>query len=224
MATYKNGEKTKTIIYETAKKQFYENGYDNTTLTSISKESGANTAMVSYYFKSKLNLALDIYNEYMAAVKVITMHLLEKITDNRDIMFVTAAEIRIQTRNIQTSPGLARFLYELNNTNFYLKEQSATFGFFENINKHYNLGLDRDHLKSIAVTNYAISASLHAARYNGVIDCTNEFINRHVFTHSAQLMSFDDAFIQSVLDDSLDAFEKTRIWVGEGFRILYDEI
>lgn len=224
MSTYKTGEITKQTIYKAARTQFFEKGYNKTTLASISKASNSNTAMISYHFKNKESLALEIYDEFMAAVKVLTMHLLKKITPNNDLMFITATEIRIHNRIIQTSPEFARFLLELNNTNFYLKEESATVGFFFNINKKYHLNLDKDQLKAVAVTNYAISASLQAARANGMIDCTNDFMTRTVYMHFAKLMSFDDAFIQATLEDSLNAFEKLNIWIGPDFQLDYDKI
>ncbi|MEG1619706.1 MAG: TetR/AcrR family transcriptional regulator [Eubacterium sp.] len=219
MAVYKNGEKTKILIYKTAKDQFFEKGYDKTTLTSISKASDTNTALISYYFKSKLDLALSVYNEYMTATKILTNFLLEKITPNNDLLFTTAVEIRLLTRNMQTSHELNRFLYELNNTNFYYKKNSATVGFFDNVNRRYHLGLDKNQVYAIAVTNYAINVSLNAARFNGILDCTNEFIIQTVFSHFAKLMSFDNAVIQAVLDNSQNISEKIDISVGKSFQL-----
>lgn len=72
MANYKTGLETKEKIYATAKKLFYEKGFVKTTLAEIARESGANKAMVSYYFGNKNNLALEVYNEYMVAMKVKT--------------------------------------------------------------------------------------------------------------------------------------------------------
>lgn len=224
MSTYKTGEITKQTIYKAARTQFFEKGYNKTTLASISKASNSNTAMISYHFKNKESLALEIYDEFMTAVKVLTMHLLKKITPNNDLMFITATEIRIHNRILQTSSEFSRFLTELNNTNFYLKDESASVGFFFNINKKYHLNLGKDQIKAISVTNYAISASLQAARLNGIIDCTNDFITRTVFIHFAKLMSFDDTFINATLKDSLNAFEQLNIWIDADFKLHHDKI
>ncbi|MEG0377145.1 MAG: hypothetical protein RR614_01565, partial [Eubacterium sp.] len=166
-----------------------------------------------------LSLALLIYNEYMTATKVLTKHLLEQITSNDDLLFMTAVEIRILSRNTQTSPELARFLNELDNTHFYLKETSATFGFFENLNRRYHLGLDKNQVYAVAVTNYAMVTSLQAARRNGIIDCTNESILRTGFSYFAKALSFDSALIEKILDDSLSISEKMNISVGDNFQL-----
>lgn len=224
MAIQPSGKKTKDLIYRTARNQFYEKGYKKTTLKSISEASGENTALVSYYFKSKMNLALEVFNEYMAAVKVVSMYLLEKLTLNDDLMFVTAVEFRIQARNLQTSPEFLRFYNELNETGFFLKEQFVSVGFFENINRRYHLHLSKDEIMAVAVTNYAISASLQSAKAKGLIDCSNDFMVRATYKHFADLLGFDTTFTQSILEESKKAFEKTQIWIGQDFHVEYKDI
>lgn len=55
-----NTENRKKLI-AAAKQLFYEQGYTNTTLAQISKLSGVNNGLITYYFGSKSNLASIIY-------------------------------------------------------------------------------------------------------------------------------------------------------------------
>ncbi len=224
MTKQASGKKTKDLIYRVARNQFYEKGYKRTTLKSISEASGENTALVSYYFKNKMNLALEVYNEYLAVVKIVTMYLLGKLTLNNDLMFVTAVEYRIQGRNLQTSPEFLRFYNELNETGFFLKEQFASIGFFENINRRYHLNLNRDEIMAVTVTNYALTASLHAAKSKGLIDCSSDFMVQASYKHFADLLGFDTVYTQKNLDESIKIFEKTKVWIEKDFRVQYKDI
>lgn len=65
MASYGNGLDTKEKILKTAKKLFYEKGYDNTTFKEISTISGINQGLIVYHYKTKANLAAAVFREYI---------------------------------------------------------------------------------------------------------------------------------------------------------------
>ncbi len=64
-------EKTdkKTDILQAAEKLFCEFGYEGTSTRQISKESGANMAMINYYFGSKEGVLLEIMESRIAGFK-----------------------------------------------------------------------------------------------------------------------------------------------------------
>ena len=53
-------------ILEAAEKLFCETGYEGTSTRQIAKESGANMAMINYYFGSKEGVFVEIMNERIA--------------------------------------------------------------------------------------------------------------------------------------------------------------
>ncbi|MFC3561322.1 TetR/AcrR family transcriptional regulator [Pedobacter jamesrossensis] len=53
-------------IIDAAEKLFCETGYEGTSTRQISKESGANMAMINYYFGSKEGVFLEIMNARIA--------------------------------------------------------------------------------------------------------------------------------------------------------------
>ncbi len=63
MAKYSKGQLTKNHIMKTAQELFYKYGYENTSTRLISKNSDTSLGLISYYFSSKSNIAIDIYNE-----------------------------------------------------------------------------------------------------------------------------------------------------------------
>lgn len=65
----------KLAILEAANKLFCEMGYEGTSTRQIAKESGANMAMINYYFGSKEGVFIEIMNErienFRAHLKII---------------------------------------------------------------------------------------------------------------------------------------------------------
>ncbi|TDG37305.1 TetR/AcrR family transcriptional regulator [Pedobacter changchengzhani] len=65
----------KLAILEAANKLFCEMGYEGTSTRQIAKESGANMAMINYYFGSKEGVFIEIMNErienFSAHLKII---------------------------------------------------------------------------------------------------------------------------------------------------------
>ncbi|NII84402.1 MULTISPECIES: TetR/AcrR family transcriptional regulator [unclassified Pedobacter] len=56
----------KQAILAAAEKLFCETGYEGTSTRQIAKESGANMAMINYYFGSKEGVFVEIMNERIA--------------------------------------------------------------------------------------------------------------------------------------------------------------
>lgn len=103
-------------ILQVAEKLFAENGFDGTSIRSISKEAGINIAMVSYYFGSKekllerliylrtsdLKLKLEqLQRETIDPIKKIEKYIalyIEKIDANRDMHKILHFEISTNKR------------------------------------------------------------------------------------------------------------------------------
>ncbi len=68
---YSKSEKVREAILKTAKKQFYQFGFDNTTIRGIAKEANLNPSLAYYHFKGKYDIAHIIIDEYHLKVKKI---------------------------------------------------------------------------------------------------------------------------------------------------------
>ena len=56
-------EDSKSKILNASAELFVKNGYDGTSVRQIAKGAGVNIAMISYYFKSKEGVLVDLINE-----------------------------------------------------------------------------------------------------------------------------------------------------------------
>lgn len=219
MANYKTGIETKEKIYKTAKRLFYENGYIKTTLSEIAKESETNKAMVAYYFENKNKLALEVYNEYMVVNKVKIQNAIKEQFPSCNHVLKTAIEYRIQNRNCRLNRQLNRFYHELCESNIFMKTESASIGFVENINRAYKLGLDRLTVKALALANLATVHGLHVARNEGYLDCSSQYLAEMEIRLLFQSLRFDNDFIDECIEESLQMVEKIDIQVGKDFTV-----
>ena len=75
----------KQAILDAAEKLFCETGYEGTSTRQISKESGANMAMISYYFGSKEGVFQEIMEQRMKDFNVQLVNINEgKTTSSRN--------------------------------------------------------------------------------------------------------------------------------------------
>lgn len=216
-------DNSKNKIYTAAKLLFYDKGFTATTLKDIGKAAEANTALISYYYKNKTNLAVQINEEYIAAAKILTRYFINKICPEAELYLQTAVDIRVTSRNYIASPQLLRFYLELNETNFYISTPLTSIGFFENLNRCYHLGHDRNYLRAAAIANYALANALSATRANGFLNCSDEYIVESIVKHHGAALGLPDEKTQEVLEASIPIANQISIQIGRGFELLHHE-
>ena len=101
---------TRDKIYNTAKRLYLENGYENTPNTQIAKEAGVNLGLVTYYFKTKDIIASDMLNNNY---ETLYSHLLQYLpTDDELLQLITFFKLHFKLTEIDTHYD--RFIYEMN--------------------------------------------------------------------------------------------------------------
>lgn len=65
---YSVGIATRRRIYETAKRLFYEKGVKDTSYKDICEAAEVNRGLIPYYFKSKGNIAAEVYEEFIESM------------------------------------------------------------------------------------------------------------------------------------------------------------
>jgi AcrR family transcriptional regulator len=101
---------TRDKIYNTAKRLYLENGYENTPNTLIAKEAGVNLGLVTYYFKTKDIIASDMLNNNY---ETLYSHLLKYLpTDDELLQLITFFKLHFKLTEIDAHYD--RFIYEMN--------------------------------------------------------------------------------------------------------------
>jgi len=212
-------EETKDRIYKSAKKLFYKKGFDKTTLKDISAMADANPALISYYFGSKTGLGRAILEEYFGYAKMLTTHRLKQIDPTAELYLHTAVDTRVTTQMFTLYPELLRFYLELNESSFYMESDFVSLGFFENMNRAYRFGYDRNFLRIGAITNYAVANALATARANGVMNCSDEYIVVSIMKHHGTILGFPKEKTDEVIEASKALAAQIDLVMGDDFRL-----
>ncbi len=115
MGRYKKGLKTKNKIIQASKSLFYFNGYRKTTVQGIADLADVNLGLISYYFKSKDNIAKSIFIGFL---KEIELEVRKTYPDNEDdILPLYMAKERIFFEIILNNDNYQRFYREIINSN-----------------------------------------------------------------------------------------------------------
>ena len=78
---YANGILTKELIYQTARRLMYENGYKKTTYQMIAQKANVPVGLVNYHFK-KQELLDKIYMDYLCQIQDFIFAQAEGLLDN----------------------------------------------------------------------------------------------------------------------------------------------
>jgi AcrR family transcriptional regulator len=108
------------LIIETALACFTELGLDRTNMEDIQKRSGASTGSIYHHFKSKQQLAAEVYIEGIARYQEGFLPALENSTDAREGI---RAAVRYHLSWIEDHPDWARFLFEQRSADFMADRQ-----------------------------------------------------------------------------------------------------
>ncbi|MDW7669968.1 MAG: TetR family transcriptional regulator, partial [Bacillota bacterium] len=115
MGRYKKGLKTKNKIIQASKSLFYFNGYRKTTVQGIADLADVNLGLISYYFKSKDNIAKSIFIGFL---KEIELEVRKTYPDNEDdVLPLYMVKERIFFEIILNNDNYQRFYREIINSN-----------------------------------------------------------------------------------------------------------
>ena len=93
-------------ILDAAKKLFYENGYENTTMDMISRESGTSKGTITYHFTSKDILAYHVFEGFIKDMQSVLMKKMVEKYRVYDPLLSSIIEYRMFFRWAYEDPNL----------------------------------------------------------------------------------------------------------------------
>ena len=220
MGKYKAGKETKGKIYEASKALFYEYGYTNTTCLKIAKASGANVGLINYYFGSKGGLGLDVYNEFMSAIKTQVKEKIDAKQIQADLLLQTAVEIRMLNYNMRTNKNFSRFYYDILNENVIYNQHTVMTDYYRNLAESCDLHYSEFEICFITYTNMGASAATNLAYDAGLIDCSSrDFVNA-TLNQLLSSMRLDQDIIKQVIDESYEIEKQIDLRIDKNFVVL----
>ncbi|MBC3889102.1 TetR family transcriptional regulator [Acetobacterium paludosum] len=220
MGKYKAGKETKEKIYEASKALFYESGYTDTTCIKIAKASGANVGLINYYFGSKGGLGIEVYNEFMSAIKTRVKEKIDAADIDTTLLLQTAVEIRMINYNMRTNKNFSRFYYDILSENIIYNQESVMTNFYRTLAESCGLHFSEFEIAFITYTNMGASAATNLAYDAGLIDCSSLDFANATLDQLLTTMSLDKNIIAQVIDESYEIEKKISIRIEKNFVIL----
>lgn len=202
MAEYSVGVATKSKIYAVAKRLFLRYGPHETSYSQICGEAGVNKGLIPYYFKSKMNIAILVYRDFVASIDGALLEYWGEgalTSPERNIIFEL-----LMFRLLRDDPDVLRFYSQVMNDP---ECHEATIGMqkqvMEEMASGSNVSIDGDALRSIICMLNGVEAELVLALEKGFItEPIEELVRRDILT------------CYFLLGSSID---QVRAWIDEGF-------
>lgn len=217
---------TKQNIFDTAKTLFYEKGYYNTSIGNISDASNVNRALVSYYFQSKANLALQIVNQFNATIRENITHKLHKEYENMNnplVMF--SVEVRAFTTFRRLNENYKRFMKEvcleniLTIENTWLMKTTTGNNIYDFLEKEYDIKLSKVEKQIYQNSLSSIISGLIITHSDGHIDCSHEYIAEKEIEMYFKIIGLEKNAISHILQESKEIYDSIEIKMEKNFNI-----
>lgn len=216
----KKGQITKDKMLQVSKELFYEQGFLNTTVAQITRESEINNGLFTYHFGTKINLANTIRTEYRLKLRnAISKRMFEEYKEY-NLALGMAVEQRMNVKLNQQYPKLLRFNIETFSENSSPIDMSFT-DYPDDKGKRV-VNVKRDHyyqlqkrlinpnisdldLKFYEITGIAISYSIMYAYHEKQIVCSEDYLGNKIIKTLFYLLGVDDKdYVNHILSRSAE--------------------
>lgn len=226
MVNYRNGISTKNKLYNSAKKLFYENGYNGTTVSDIITYANSKLGLFTYYFDSKEAVATDIMREFLDNIMKSLINTKHVLYSSNDMLFIDMVECRTRFLSIISSKNAARYYAELSATQAFIQEnikiRDTAFKRLLGRGKYFKLGnavLGKEN-PELAVSlssgmEMQLCRDLCTKRLNtGADDALDNY-----FRYYYRLVTDDTELIEQKISLSREFAKKLKFSVGESFMV-----
>lgn len=143
----------KEMILASARKRFYEQGYENTYLEHIAGDCGISKQLLIYYFPSKVALAGEVSDSFLYEIKqLVEKRMMDYFGQMNDLQVCTAVEIKLQSMMFLRDEKAMRFYKETSFLDMDPRYINDAYKPYELHDQQYHLNVDhsRDELKMVA--------------------------------------------------------------------------
>ncbi|MCI2059225.1 MAG: TetR/AcrR family transcriptional regulator [Oscillibacter sp.] len=216
MATYTKGELTNRTILSAAEELFYERGYLSSSCTDVAQRAKVNPGLIHYYFKTKKNIALAVYNGFLSQI----MERTAEFFPQEDLLVRIAVENRILWKLLECDPAFLRFLSEISTEQIPLDiSQSAGEEYLRAINAELTAPVDDKMLRLLCQCSIASESQLILAYAGSACSFTAEALAEMDICILFKLVSMPYQRIQSILNRSRKLMRDLTITADPAFRI-----
>lgn len=208
-------------LIEAAKKLFYEQGYDDTTLAQISRESGVNNGLITYYFGSKSNLASMINTAYLLEMRNEIARQLYEVKKGYNLELGVAIEQRILLASKFENERLMRFNLEYGkDRNYYADKNPKRDHYYQLQQRLINPNISDLDLKLYEVCGISITMSLTRAYAHHYFESDTTYIKDYAIRELFHLMHLPEYQIEALVEESALLENEISVKVVPYFKVV----
>ena len=180
MKNYKSGAKSKQRIYESAKRHFLKEGYQNALIRDIVADAGSKLGLFTYYYDNKAAVAVEIGQELLSNVKKSIKELLKSLSLENEALLYEMVHYRCLYRCVSCRPDVDRFWNEsvrltaFEYANFDVRKEHlwALVDNMERAKFFPEIGMDEEYLSVITSISIGIEKQLYHDMSTGILKLT----------------------------------------------------
>lgn len=213
MGEYAVGTATKERIMFCCEALFYEQGIHDTSYEDICREAYVNRGLIPYYFKSKHNIAANIYCRLIQNIADAVTSFCKPF--ELSYMEITIAIEMFTFAALQNDAKLCRFYSEImGNSVFYEIALQEQITFLRSVVQQNKLVLDERSFRTIAVMAQGTEIELvHSVSRGYLLETVPEFVSRDVMCTYSML---------GINNRKISEWCKRSIAVAEGYKMVCD--
>ncbi len=218
MKTEKNAM-NRELIYEAARKLFYEKGFNEATFSELGSMVGVHRSLITYYFKTKNNLASQVLSDFIANYTSLVREALINVHGEVDPVYESALRVFVMFNCFAANPPVARFYTEFCDANPRILYRDIKRLTISQLKERFELPFDEKHLKFIQMVDDSSREALTKAFFSGNTDLSlNEAIELKVKL-LFQMFNLPEEYINEIYVTSKKIYDAERFIYGPGFLI-----
>ena len=228
MAETEKGKDTKQKIVNSAKKLFYEQGYEATTVMQITKDAEVNNGLFTYYFGSKIALAGMISTQFRLDMRNCVSQKMYIRYRNYNLALGIAVEQRKSVEMILSDDKLLRFDIEqgmdINKAGNIRTDDEKMDGhqrshFYQLQKRLINPSITDIDLKFYEVVGIAANRAMYSAYHGGFLKCTPEYMGDYIIRLCFHLLQLPAGEIEELVEKSREIAKNIDVCVEPYFRV-----
>ncbi|AKL94763.1 transcriptional regulator TetR family [Clostridium aceticum] len=195
------GEITKQKIYDTAKEMFYTKGYNNTTMKDITTDLGISLGNLTYYFKTKDAIVINIFVDYLDNIYEFIK---DKVDDGANSYYKHFFVSIIFYKVILSDSNNKRFFGEIMaKKSFYRLLSDRISIIYQDFIKDYHLTISQSEYEGTVIADFGARREVMLNYLSGQIKMSIEELTIFLLANTSKLLGMKEKDIHTT---ALDAY------------------
>lgn len=215
MGEYSVGIATRNRIYAVSKRLFFDKGIKATSYADICAEADVNRGLIPYYFKSKSNIALQVYKDFIESMDAAVD---AKWGSSIDELSKNAAIELLQFRLLENNENVRRFYSEvLGGAEYHQAAYDVQFNLIKRLIGTSRISFDDDALRTLTCLMQGTEAELVLAMTTGYLTERVESYVRRDVTWVYRMFGFEESEISQYINQGFSLIKGLELVCDESF-------